>query len=142
MTQKVQQLDLPWSNSKFYTLPKHLPGRVNTDDFVYFNYPSWMNGNDYVVAITTLDTSAGPLRTIGPLSQGNIEIPHIQLDPYGSIYVIPKNNPNLPRFYSRLNRASTYEIPDVSKTHRPGVVHEMRRHGMLTAGVDSSKHAY
>jgi hypothetical protein len=117
---------------------------VNTDDFVYFNCPPGMNPNDYSVAITSLDTSnpSQPIRTIGGLEQLNVELPHIQLDAYGTIYVLPKSNPNLPTFFARLNRGSTYNIPDVRGQHQRGQKHEMRRHGTLSGGCDESKSAY
>lgn len=141
--QNFVQLDPPFSNGKFFSLPKFLPGRVNTDDFVYFNYPSTMDPRDYMVAVETIDTSNphSPLRTVGPLRPA-VELPHVHYDAYASVYVLPKVDPRKPTFYARLNRASTYAIPDVSRTHRPGGKYEMRRHGMLTAGADQSKLAY
>ena len=143
MTQKFVQLDLPFSNGKFYSLPKHLPGRVNVDDFVFFDYPSCINPHDYMIAVETLDTSnpGSPLRTIGPL-RGEAELPHVHFDAYASIYILPKDDPGKPTFYARLNRGSTYTIPDVSRVHQPGGKYEMRRHGMLVAGADQSKLSY
>jgi hypothetical protein len=141
--QKTGQLDLPFSNGHFFSLPKHLPGRVNVDDFVFFDFPTSMDPMDYMIAVNTLDTSdpAHPLRTIGPL-RPNVELPHVQYDAYAAILVLPKCDPAKPTFYSRLNRGSTYKIPDVISVHRPGNKYEMRRHGMLTAGADASKLAY
>lgn len=136
------QLDLPFSNGKFYVLPKHLPGRVNVDDFVFFNFPATMNPDDYMVAIDTLDTSQPThIRTIGPL-RTNVEIPHIQLDAYASIYVIPKNDPTKHTYYARLSRGSSYRIPEIKGIHRPGVKHEMFRTGVLNSGADISNFAY
>lgn len=142
-TQKFVQLDLPFSNGRFFSAPKFLPGRVNVDDFVFFNFPSTMNPGDYMVAVETIDTSNpnAPIRTIGPL-RGEVELPHVHYDAYASIFVLPKVDPQKPTFYARLNRGSTYSIPDVSRDRRPGGKYEMRRHGMLTAGADQSKLAY
>lgn len=136
MYQSSVQLDTPFSNGKFFSLSKHLPGRVNVDDFVFFTYPSFLNPADYMVAVDTLDTSdpSAPVRTIGPL-RGGVELPHVYYDAYAAIYVLPKTNPSLPTFYSRLNRGSTYTIPDVRSYHQTGVKYEMRRTGMLTAGA-------
>jgi len=143
MTQKFVQLDLPFSNGKFYSLPKQLPGRVNVDDFVFFHFPSTMKSEDYMIAVETIDTSnpGSPLRTIGPL-RGEAELPHVHYDAYATIYILPKDDPSKPTFYARLNRGSTYYIPEVGRIHRPGGKYEMRRHGMLTAGADQSRLAY
>lgn len=142
MTQKFVQLDTPLSNGKFYTLPKHLPGRVNVDDFVFFHYPTNMIPDDYMIAVDTLDTS-GPthIRTIGPL-RPNVELPHVHFDAYASIYVIPKADPTKHTFYARLSRGSTYTIPEIRGLHRPGVKHEMMRSGVLNSGTDVSNLAY
>jgi hypothetical protein len=142
MAQKFVQLDTPLSNGKFFSLPKHLPGRVNVDDFVFFHYPSTINPNDYMVAVETLDTS-GPthIRTIGPL-RSNVDLPHVHFDAYGSIYVIPANDPTKHTYYARLSRGSTYTIPEIQGIHRPGVKHEMIRSGVLNSGADASNLAY
>jgi hypothetical protein len=142
-TQKDWQLDLPFANGKFGVLPKFLPGRVNVDDFVFFDYPSSFNPNDYEVSVTTLDTT-NPYkmtRTIGPL-QKNVELPFVYYDAYGTIYVQPRSDRRLPTYYARLNRGSTYVILEPAVPSVPPVKYEMRRHGMLTAGADSSKLAY
>lgn len=141
--QKSVQLDIPFSNGKFFSLPKQLPGRVNVDDFLFFNYPKSMNPMDYMVAVDTLDTTnpRQPIRTIGPLREA-VELPHVQFNAYGSVYILPKVDPRKPTFYARLNRGSTYDIPDTSSIHQPGGKYEMRRHGMLVAGADESKLAY
>ena len=133
------QTDLPYASGNFYILPKHLPGRVNVDDFVFFRWPSTMNQHDYMVAIDSLDTShpSGHIRTIGEL-QHNVELPQVIFDAYASIYVLPKVDSSKPSFYSRLNRGSTYIINDVSKVHTPGARYQMDRHGILRAGTTSS----
>lgn len=136
------QLDYPFANGKFFGLPKHLPGRVNVDDFVFFTFPESMNPNDYMVAIDTLDTSQDThIRTIGPL-RANVEIPFVHLDAYASIYVIPATDPTKHTFFARLSRGSSYQIPAIKGLHRPGVKHEMIRTGVLTAGTDRSNYAY
>jgi hypothetical protein len=137
----VVQLDIPLSNAKFYGNPKHVPGRVNTDDFVYFSWPATMNPKQYKVVVSVLDTAGPPLRSIGTLMK-TVELPHVQFDPYGTIFVMPISDQSLPTFYARLSRASTYVIPDVRGKHRCGMKHEMRRHGLLLGGCDESKLAY
>jgi len=132
---QIQQLDLPFSNGHFYNLPKNVPGRLNVDDFVFFNIPSSVNPSEYTVVVPTLDTSQLPLRTIGPLIK-SVELPHVHFGDQSTIHVIPKYNPNLPTYYARLNRGSTYDIPEVHPLkHRQGMKYEMARHGILTAGV-------
>jgi hypothetical protein len=137
------QLDTPFANGKFYSLPKHLPGRVNTDDFVFFSFPENMNPNDYMVAVDTLDTSdpSCTIRTIGPLRE-NVELPFVVFDAYASIYVIPQSDPTKHTYYARLSRGSSYKIPAIKGIHRIGVKHEMARTGVLSSGADSSNLAY
>ncbi len=136
------QLDTPFSNGKFYGLPKHLPGRVNVDDFVFFSFPASVTPDDYYVVIETLDTS-GPthLRRIGPLRE-NVELPHVHYSAYASIFVIPKTDPTKHTYYARLSRGSSYRIPEIKGIHRPGVKHEMGRTGVLNSGTDNSNFAY
>ena len=144
INQSVLQLDISRTGPNFFTLPKHLPGRVNVDDFVYFNLPPGMVASQFMVAIDSLDTAGPSFKTIGKLSQsgGSVELPHVHLPAYGNIYVMPANNPALPTFWARLNRGSTYTIPDVRRNHVFGMRHVMQRHGILTAGCDSSSLAY
>lgn len=135
MSQQYIQLDTPLAGGVFGIIPKEVPGRVWTNDFVYFNFPPNIRPGDYSVIVTTLDTS-GPssYRNIGPLAT-TVELPFVHFDAYGTIAVSPRINPNLPTFYARLNRGSSYIIPDVSQIHRKGMRHEMQRHGVLTAGA-------
>jgi hypothetical protein len=133
---QIQQLDLPFSNGHFYNLPKNVPGRLNVDDFVFFNIPRTVNPSDYTVVVTTLDTSQLPHRTIGKLIK-SVEIPHVHFGAHGQLLVIPTTNPHLPTYFARLNRGSTYDIPEVHPMkHKTGMKYEMTRHGVLTAGVE------
>jgi len=145
INQSVIQLDIPRYNAKVGVLPKHLPGRVNVDDFIFFNLPQGLNSKDYMVVIDSLDTAGPSRKSIGYLSQsgGSVELPHVRLDAYAQLYVIPATNARLPSFQARLNRGSTYTIPNVMNIHRPGSLpYQMQRHGMLTAGCDASDLAY
>jgi len=136
------QLDLPFSNGKNYSLPKHLPGVVNVDDFVFFTFPNNINPADYDVAVDTLDTSSGiSIRKIGELRK-NVELPHVHFDAYASIYVLPKTDPSKHTYYARLSRGSTYVLHEIRGIHRQGIKHEMARHGVLNSGIDASNSAY
>jgi hypothetical protein len=133
---QIQQLDLPFSNGHFYNIPKNVPGRLNVDDFVFFNIPSSVDASEYTVVVTTLDTSQLPHRTIGKLIK-SVELPHVHFGAHGQILLIPTNNPHLPTYYSRLNRGSTYDIPEVHPAlHKTGMKYELTRHGVLTAGIE------
>ncbi len=137
MAGKVQstwQVDDPFSPASFFILPKHIPGRVNTDDFVYFSYPASFPAHEYFVVTTTQDTSGSPLRQLGKLEK-NVELPHVQFGAHGKLYLIPSRNEHLPTFYARLNRGSTYVVPEIPRGAQRGDKIEMLRHGVLTAGV-------
>lgn len=128
------QLDIPYTSGYYYGIPKHAAGRIMPDDFVFFRWPANMNPMDYMIAVDTLDMSQPVhIRTIGHLRH-NVELPHVIFDAYAHIYVLPKSNPAAPSFHSRLNRGSTYHIPDVSKVHVPGTKYQMERNGILTTG--------
>lgn len=124
------QLDLPFAGPNFINLPKQLPGRQNTDDFVYFKFPAWLKGK-YSVLVESADTAGARFRKIGPL-QTMVELPIVLYNAESLIAVVPDTNANLPTFYGRLNRASTYIIPD---QRTPGKF-EMTRTGVLTAAAD------
>ena len=133
-----QQLDPPFSNGKFFNISKHIPGRMNPDDYIFFEHSTmlnYINAADYVVAISPNDTSAPGIRTIGPLSV-RVELPHVQLDAYAMVYLLPKTNPNLPRFGARLNRGSTYSIPmTYGKVPPKDNIWQMHRHGVLVGAI-------
>ena len=133
------QFDMPLSNGKFFSLPKHIPGRVNMDDFIFFTIPKDINIEKYVVAVDTLDTSGSSLRVISSLSD-QVELPHVHQDAYARVAVIPRTDETLPVFYARLNRGSTYIIPPgLSKDRKIGMKYEMERHGTLTAGSEGAQ---
>ena len=124
------QNEILYAGGYFYDLPKHLPGRVNTDDFVYFVIPPTINAAEYAVVVQTLDTS-GPTSWRKLKLAKTVELPFIHYDAYAGIGVVPLRDPRKPSFYSRLNRGSTYTIPSVTQPGR----YEMLRSGMLTAGA-------
>jgi hypothetical protein len=128
------QFDILYSHRDFGILPKHLPGRVLEDDYIYFHVPAEMNASLYDVVIESMDTAAPtPFRNLGSLSQVSVPLPFVYLDAYARVFVIPKSNPSLPTFFARLNRGSTYTIPSVGRTP-PGAKIQMKRSGALTAG--------
>ena len=141
--QKFVQLDLPHATGRFYVLPKHMPGRVNVDDFVFFHYPHNLNPADYMVAVDTMDTSNPhhTIRTIGDL-RGTVDLPAVIFDAYAKIYVIPKNDPMKPSYFARLSRGSTYVIKHYMSPVHMGTKIEMDRRGVLNSGADVSKLAY
>lgn len=131
MTHHHYQVDIPYASQNFMSLPQYVPGRVNTDDFVYFKWPRSLNPQQYSVLVEPNDTAGGSFRTLGTLSDA-VGLPVVYFNAESMIGVVPTNNGQLPAFWSRLNRGSTYVIPDVGK--QPGVF-SMDRHGVLTAAV-------
>jgi len=134
------QLDIPYAGPKFMNIPKIMPGRINTDDFVYFKWPRHFNPNLYNVLIEPNDTAGTRFRNLGGLivngmTPGMVPLPSVYFNAESKIGVVPINDSRLPSFWSRLNRASTYDIPDVDS--RRGGAWPMVRHGILTAAVDS-----
>lgn len=128
------QFDQLLTGRNYGILPKHLPGRVTMEDYIIFKAPATMNVSAYDVVVTSNDT-AGPLyRKIGPLSLTSFNLPFVHFDAYSEVYVIPKTDARLPRFFARLNRGSTYTIPQVT-SFQPGQLIQMNRSGMLTAAV-------
>lgn len=141
MSQSTHQLDTLFSPGTFGVIPKHVPGRMNTDDFVYFSYHSSFPAKEYYVVVTTEDTSGAPLRQLSHLEK-TVELPQVHFGAHGKIFLIPVTNPSLPTYFARLNRGSTYSVADLPIRSRPGTKIEMARHGVLTSGVqDFSKPA-
>lgn len=123
------QLDITYYGQDFLSLPKFLPGRLNSDDFVYFNIPASINQNDYMVVVKSNDVARNnAFRTISVLREW-VELPAVYFGGDSIVSVIPKTNPNLSSFHSRLNRGSTYDIPNVNKY---GGSYDMIRHGVST----------
>jgi hypothetical protein len=128
------QTDITLTGGEFLSLPRMLPGRLNTEDFVFFHWPPHLNPKDYTVVISTNDT-AGPIyRKISPL-MNQVNLPFVQTDAYATIGVIPTTDGRKSQFWSRLNRGSTYGIPNVPLN--TGMQYNMQRHGVLTSAVTS-----
>jgi len=142
MLQKTVQLDTPLANAKFGILPKHLPGVVNTDYFIYFHVPCGMDASQYDVVIESMDTSSPcTLRNLGSLSRINVELPAVHFAADARVFVMPHSNAKLPTYYARLNRGSTYVITKIANPVY-GQKYEMARHGILTSAADTSQIAY
>lgn len=120
-----RQLDILFSQSNFFTLPRYLPGRLNTDDFIFFRWCSTIDPKNYDVVVESNDVSGPSYRKISPLLE-SVELPHVRFPWRGRLGVIPKND-KLPSFESELSRGSTYIIPD---THGKNGRFQMEKHGM------------
>lgn len=119
------QLDIPLTGPNFYTLPKFVPGRLVTSDFVYFKYCEGFPAQDYSVIVETLDITGAPFRNVGPLMPV-VELPFVHFGFHMRIAVIHNTNPRAPRFVAELDRGSTYSIPSVTK---PGT-YQMEKFGV------------
>lgn len=129
------QLDIPYSSANFFTLPENLPGRLNTDDFIFFKWQQNINPMEYDVIISSNDTAGSPWRNLGSLNV-QIKLPEVYFDADSQIGVVPKRDSSKPSFWGRLNRASTYSIPLVKSY--PALKYNLERHGVLTAAVGKS----
>lgn len=107
-----RQLDILATRADWFTLPRHLPMRLNGEDFVFFNWPSDLDFTRYTVAVEVLDTSGPPYRGIGKL-QKSVELPHVQYGWHPRIGVLPDDE-SLPAFEAEMIRGSTYEIPSTN----------------------------
>ena len=120
-----RQLDILATRPDWFTLPRHLPMRLNGEDFVFFRWPPSMDPTKYTVVVEVLDNAGPPYRGIGPLKR-SVELPHVQYDWHARIGVIPDAG-NIPMFEAEMIRGSTYIIPD--SRGRNGRI-QMERHGM------------
>ena len=134
MSAHPTQCDITLAGNPFISLPRHLPGRLNTDDFVFFNWPPSVNPLNYTVVVEANDTAGERYRSIAPLAK-EVALPFVQFDAYAMIGVIPTQNKYLPKFWSRVNRGSTYNIPHVPIQNPPGQQYQMRCHGIQIAAV-------
>jgi hypothetical protein len=131
-----QQSDIRLLRNGITTIPRIVPGRMSTEDFVFFIIPHNINPKDFTVVVMANDT-AGPMwRSIGPL-QKQLYLPEVNFGAHSNISVIPKENPSLPSFMARLNRGSTYVIPEVN-LRAPAGVYQMDRHGITNVCVDNN----
>jgi hypothetical protein len=113
------------------TIPAWSEGRKDERDYVRFTWERSLNPNLYEIAVSASDASSPGWLTIGPLRE-RVQLPFIWFCADGMIAVLPKQDPSLPRFVGRLNRASTYHLPDI----RSGGTYRMDPHGVMTASVN------
>ena len=101
--------DILWTNSSFI-IPDFLPGRLMTDDFIFFNIPDSIDPFSYHVAIESMNTRGpSPYRIISKVQQ-RIRLPHVYFSPDAKIVVLPITE-GLPVFFGTLKRGGTYMIP-------------------------------
>jgi len=128
------QADITLAGNKFISIPRETPGRLNTDDFVFFNWPSTVNPNEYTVVVESMDTAGAQYRKVAPLSK-QINLPFVQFDAHALIGVIPNHDERKPQFWARLNRGSTYQLPTVPRGASGKFT--MQLHGVITASVNA-----
>jgi hypothetical protein len=107
-----RQYDIPLANPQFYTIPDIAPGRIMTDDFVFFYWKANIDPSRYTVVVESLDIAGTTFRSIGPLKE-QMKLPFVQFGPYAKIGVIPDSQ-MLPNFSAILARGATYLIPNVA----------------------------
>lgn len=103
-----RQFDIPYAGPKWFTIPKHVQGRLMADDFVYFEGGD-IDRNNYQVVVESLDVAGTPYRSIGTLKD-TVKLPFVIFSPTAKIALIP-NSTHHPRFVSTLVRGATYIIP-------------------------------
>ena len=126
----TQQADILLTSGKYYTLPKTLPGRVTTEDFVYFVWPSDFKPQLYTVAVESNDTLGATWRSIGPLMK-NVELPHVYFGSNAKIALVPSRG-DLPRYVSYLDRGNTYIV---RKTQSGNGVFQMEKAGISVMSI-------
>jgi hypothetical protein len=101
--------DIRWTNSSFI-IPDFLPGRLMTDDFIFFDIPDSIDPFSYHVAIESMNTRGpSPYRIISGIQQ-QVRLPHVYFSPDAKVVVLPRTE-GLPVFFGTLKRGSTYSIP-------------------------------
>ena len=129
-THRAVQNDILKTNSSFHTYPYRpvLEGQ----DYVHFIIPRNFPIGKYTVAMTTQDTTNGPLdawRGIGRL-RPRIKTPWVHtaygLQERAGIALLP-DAPTLPRFVGEYIPGATYPIPDVNMSGP--AVHVLPVHG-------------
>jgi hypothetical protein len=129
-----RQLDVIATGPDWYTIPPNVPGRLNAEDFIFFQWPESLEPirHRYTVVLETKSVSSGsPFRSIAPVIE-NVQLPLVQFGWYPAILVLPDSE-DLPAFRSTLIRGSTYTIPKVGPHHHPDHhgFFQMERHGMF-----------
>ena len=130
-----QQSDIRLLGNRMTSIPRIVPGRQSTEDFVFFIWHHEIDPKDYTIIVQANDTAGPEWRSIGPLRK-EAYLPQVQFCAHAHLAVVPTHNKNLPSFIAHLNRASTYEIPIVND--RTGGLYHMNRHGITTSSVNST----
>lgn len=120
-----RQLDIAATYPDWYTLPRHLPMRLNGEDFIFFDWPASVDPSRYTVAVEVLDIAGPPYRGIGLLKK-SVELPHVQYGWHARLGVLPDSE-DLPVFEAEMIRGSTYVLPDPKGRNGR---YQMVRHGM------------
>ncbi len=112
----TRQYDIPRNRGNWLTMPQSVPGRMNTDDYVFFKWNCDLPANMYCVAVESMSTASpnrsDRFRLIGMLDN-TVELPDVMYShgfgSHAKILVLPKIG-NLPAFVGDLVRGSTYHI--------------------------------
>lgn len=122
-----RQLDTYNLNSEFLSMPKFIPGRLNSDQFLYFKWCGELERyvDKYTVVIETASVSGAINRGISKLREA-VEIPPVHLGQNVRVGLIPESE-HLPMFEAELIRGSLYIIPDTKGVNGR---YQMRREGM------------
>lgn len=124
-----EQLDIPYNDFQFFTLPTSLPGRVTAEDMIFFNWPESMDPSPYTVVVPSLDTSGPSFRSIGQLRE-TMQLPLVHFDWGKEVLVLP-NIDSLPKFVGIFSRSMTYTLPKA----RGSGYYEMQRTGVAITGI-------
>ena len=123
-----RQLDTYNLNSEFLSMPKYIPGRNCSSNFLYFK---WCNElaqlvDKYTVVIQAASVSGAIWRGISKLREA-VELPQVQLGQGVMVALLPEHS-NLPVFVAELIRGSLYIIPETNGVNGR---YQMDREGML-----------
>ena len=112
---QASQLDIPLSNSSFYTVPSHARDFLRGIDYLNFRLPPGFPADAYTVAIETLSTPTW--RSIGPV-RAHVKLPLVVLAPTAKFALLPADDSRMPLFTGKLVRGGTAVIPAYA---RPGI---------------------
>jgi hypothetical protein len=106
-TSDPRQFDIPLTTQYYFITPTDVPGRITTDDFLFFtSTDSSIKFSDYDVLVESFN---GKFKKLGQLST-KVQLPHVHFLNDALLLVLPKNSVAEPKFIGTIQRGKQYVL--------------------------------
>ena len=99
-----RQFDIPLTTQYHFITPTDVPGRITTEDFLFFENNPRVNFFDYDVVVESYN---GKFKRLGRLNS-SVQLPHTHFLNDALIVVVPRTDATKPRFVGTVQRGKVY----------------------------------